>query len=69
MRMARTDTRPIQIYQDATTASLAATSRKRFAELTGRPVSQNLIYRAAMRALANYLGNITDKAEALSLIK
>jgi hypothetical protein len=66
--MPRTDTRPIQLYQDSETARLVATSRKRFAELTGRPVSQNLIYRAAMRALANYLSTATNQAEISTLI-
>jgi hypothetical protein len=69
LRLPRTDTRPIQLYQDAATASLAATSRKRFAELTGRPLSQNLIYRAAIRTLALYLSTATDPQEVRSLIK
>lgn len=69
LRLPRADTRPIQLYQDAATASLAATSRKRFAELTGRPLSQNLIYRAAIRTLALYLSTATDPQEVRSLIR
>jgi hypothetical protein len=67
-RLAGTDTRPVQLYQDAATASLAATSKKRFGELSGRPVSQNLVYRAAMRALTLHLASITTKAEANQLL-
>lgn len=70
LRLPRTDTKPIQLYQDAATASLAATSRKRFAELTGgRPISQNLIYRAAIRALALYLSTATNPTEVRGLIR
>jgi hypothetical protein len=68
LRLAGTDTRPVQYYQDAATASLAATSKKRLGELLGRPVSQNLTYRAAMRVLAQYLSNPDNAAEAKSLI-
>src|SRR4051794_33707590 len=57
LRLPRTDTRAIQLYQDPATASLRDDLGKRFAELTGRPVSQNLLYRAAMRALAIFLHN------------
>jgi hypothetical protein len=43
-------------------------SKKRIAEITGRPVSQNLIYRAAIHTLALYLRNATTVAQVSQLI-
>lgn len=68
LRLPATDMRLVQLHQDNTTASLAATSRKRFQELTGRPISKSVVYRAAIRALALYLSNATNPAEVKSLI-
>ena len=69
MRLANKETRVVQFHQDATTASLSATSRKRIAEVTGRPVSGSVVHKAAIAALARFLRGPVTATDVKALLR
>lgn len=69
MKIATTQTRVIQFHQDSLTASLSAVVRKRFGEVSGRPVSGSVIHKAAIAVLAKYLSGPVTSADLRALIR
>jgi hypothetical protein len=69
MRLASNDTRTVQFHIDPTTASLSAVSRKRFGEITGRPVSGSVIHKAAITLLASYLSRNVTASDLKALLR
>jgi hypothetical protein len=57
LRVANSDTLPVQFRQDKATRTLAAEVRGKLGAAAGRNVSGSVTYRAAIRLLAHYLTN------------
>lgn len=68
MSIARDGTSVITIAQDGAAAALAAKASKRFAEITGRPVSRSVLHKAAIALLAVHLQGNLGASEVRALL-